>query len=64
MDKNDEMIDIDEMPDVDTGENRALQHYLRQIPRIPLMTSNEEVEAFKAIAAERKRRTAKTALST
>ena len=60
MDKNDEMIDIDEMPDADTGENRALQHYLRQIPRVPLMTSNEEVEAFKAIVAGRKRRTAKT----
>ena len=60
MDKPDEMIDIDEMPDADTGENRALQHYLRQIPRVPLMTSNEEVEAFKAIVAGRKRRTAKT----
>ena len=70
MDKNDEMIDIDEMPDADTGENRtrdkfeladsSVQYYLHQIPRVPLMTSNEEIEAFKAIAAGRKRRTAKT----
>ena len=70
MDRNDEMVGIDEMADADTGENRArdkfeladssVQYYLQQIPRVPLMTSNEEVEAFKAIVAGRKRRTAKT----
>lgn len=73
MDNNDEMVDIDEMPDVDPAAKRArdrfevadsfVQCYLRQMPRVPLMTSDEEIAAFKTIAAERKRRSAKTILA-
>ena len=70
MDNNDEMVGIDEMPDMDPATKHArdrfevsdssVQCYLRQIPRVPLMTSDEEIAAFKAIAAVRRRRTEET----